>query len=148
MPENDQLITTQTTITNAQSINPDSPTQDDSSPETTNLDQTDFYDQSSFSLSEKEVFPPLKFKKSSDKPPSPYRKLFILTGVVVGFLLVLLLVVFILAHSQGRSGPFLLITPESTPGQIRLQELKSQIQSTSDLRDSLVLPQIQQPITP
>lgn len=133
--------------------NPNNPTTnqslapEDTSPESINLDQTDFYDQSSFSLPEKEVFPPLKLKKPGDKEPNPNRKLFILVGVVLGILFLLLIIV-ILINSQNGANFIFPTAPELAPGQIRLEELKSDLQSTRDLQNSLVLPQIQQPIAP
>lgn len=145
-------------------------------PEVQNLDQTDFLSQSTFSLPEKEVFPRINLggmgqenlgsgEQASENEgqkaqimgknfgtnlkKSPLKLVLIIGGVFLGLILLLVLVLVAI----GGKNSIIDSNPSdsdqtSTEGQQRLVGLGEDLAETDKIQSILVLPQIQQAVTP
>ena len=128
--------------------------------EATNLDQTDFIDNSSFAFSDEEVFPsaqeisevaaravPDEAKVNQTKKPllnKQLKLLLIAGGGVVGLLLIILVV----ALLSGGNGNGPIIGGPVRESRTEIAEINRMVGQLNELEKSLVLPQIREAIVP
>lgn len=120
--------------------------------EPVNMDQTDFFDNSSFSLSEKEVFPDADQSsatiKTNPKPTNPLIKLLIIGAVIIGVLLIVLAVVLLYQNSQANPEATIFPTNNLSPAQEQLNEVRQKLEVVTELNQQFLLPQFTDKIIP
>lgn len=148
------------------------------SPESVNLDQTDFLSQSTFSLPEKEVFPRVNTKNTSEEfqnrvsedgvsgeqtgamsqsldhkksslLKSPLKLILIIGGAFLGLLILLLMILLIANGGRSMSDNGAKVSDQTqTETQKDLIILENNLTESENLQSILVLPQIQQTVSP